>query len=157
MRRWPLRVAEALLWWALCLGVWVVSLSAVSTAELIVAAAVSLPCGALAVAGRVSAHHAWGLRLRWLVPVLSMPAAIVGDTFSVLRSVVRRDPGHFARVEVGEGRGRGSRPEGRRVASTFWISVAPGSYVVDIDPDTGEALLHVLGSGRPRMERIATR
>ncbi len=157
MRRWAALVLEALVWWALCLGVWLVSLSAVSTQELVVATLVSLPCGVLAVAGRLATRHAWHLRPEWLLPVLVLPAAIVCDTVEVLASAVRRRPGRFVRLAVGSGAGRGAGPEGRRALATFWVSVTPGSFVTDIDPDSGEALVHVLAERGPRMERIATR
>ena len=52
MAVWLARILEVVFWWAACLGVWLVSLSAVSGQDLLVSVLVSLPCGVIAVAGR---------------------------------------------------------------------------------------------------------
>ena len=157
MDRWARFTLEALFWWGAALGVWLLSLSAVSTPELVVATLVSLPCGVLAVAGRVATSHAWTLRPAWLVPLLLVPVSIVTDTVEVLLSAATRKPGQFETMEVGGGSGGGALPEARRAAATFWVTVTPGSYVVDIDPDSGQALVHRLSRHGPPTERLATR
>lgn len=157
MSRWLPRALEALFWWCAALGIWLLSLSAVSTSELVVATLVSLPCGALAVAGRLASRHAWKARPGWVLPVLLAPLTIVTDSVQVLSSAVTGGAGRFERVPVGGGTGSGPLPEGRRAAATFWLSITPGSYVVDIDPATGEALLHVVAERGPSMVGVATR
>jgi multisubunit Na+/H+ antiporter MnhE subunit len=141
----------------MCLGVWLITLSAVSMEDLVVATLVSFPCGVLAVVGRVATRHTWGLRPVWLVPLLTLPIAIVSDTFQVLSSAVLRRPGRFDSIAVGGGVGDGARAQGRRAIASFWVTVTPGSLVADIDPGTGEALIHVLAERGPRMQRLATR
>jgi multisubunit Na+/H+ antiporter MnhE subunit len=34
------------------------------------------------------------------------------------------------------------------------MSLTPGSYVLDADPETGDLLVHSLSSRGPRMERL---
>jgi multisubunit Na+/H+ antiporter MnhE subunit len=157
MDRWARRALEALFWWGAALGIWLLSLSAVPTSELVVATLASLPCGIVAVAGRLATQHAWTMRPGWLVPVLLLPVSIVTDTCEVLLSAVTRRPGRFETVSVGGGLGTGALPEGRRAAATFWVTVTPGSYIIDIDPDSGQALLHAVSTHGPPMERLATR
>jgi multisubunit Na+/H+ antiporter MnhE subunit len=157
VKRWGNRAAEVLFWWGGCLGIWLLSLSSVSTEELIVAVLASLPCGILAVAGRVATRHAWTVRPGWFKALLVIPVSIVTDTFEVLASAVTGRPGRFQQREVGGGRGIGVVPESRRGAATYWVTISPGSYIVDIDPDSGHALLHVVADHGPPTERIATR
>ncbi|HET6635685.1 MAG TPA: hypothetical protein VFH77_11760 [Streptomyces sp.] len=93
------------------------------------------------------------LRLRWLSAVPStvwQTAVDFGVVTAVLvRSVVhrRRGPvGHFVRTDSSAGAG-GRRPAARRAWLTAAVTWSPNAYVIDIDPDTGQALLHDL---RPR-------
>ncbi|MHB2022705.1 MAG: hypothetical protein ACYCO3_05160 [Mycobacteriales bacterium] len=157
MKRLALRALEAGLWWGIAFGIWLLSLSALSGQEITVAALVSLPCGVIAVAARLVTQHSWGLRSAWLRPALWLPLAIVTDSAQVFASVFRRNCGEFRRVSVSEAVGHGPGPQGRRAFATFFVSVTPGSYVADIDPETGEALVHVLSKGGPSMVKAATR
>jgi multisubunit Na+/H+ antiporter MnhE subunit len=48
-------------------------------------------------------------------------------------------------------------PETQRALAVLAISISPGSYVVDVDPDSGEMTVHSLASGRPRMDEVVSR
>lgn len=156
-RRWARRALEGVAWWGACLGVWLVSLSAVSGQDLVVALAASFPCGLLAVAAREAAGNSWSLRrlgparrsLGRLGVLAALPVALVTDTVQALGSVPARHQGRFRRVPVGDGRGEDPSNRARRAAATVTVSVTPGSYVVDIDHETGEALVHVLSEHGP--------
>jgi hypothetical protein len=148
---------EVLVWWGLTLGVWLITLSAVSAQEAEVAVPVALLCGVVAVAGRRAADNVWGLRPGWLLPLAALPVTVVSDTAQVLASAVTRRAGRFEEVPVHGGKGSGPAAAGRRALATFLVGASPGSYVVDIDPDTGDAKLHVASSRGPKMQRIATR
>jgi multisubunit Na+/H+ antiporter MnhE subunit len=150
-------VVEAVAWWGLCLGVWVITLSAVPGQELAVATPVSLPCGVLAVAARRAAGSRWRFRPRWLLAVVAVPVAIVSDTFQVFLAAMTRREGHFAEVTVRQGAGDAPLASGRRALATILVTVTPGSIVTDIDTETGVAMVHVLSEGGPRMEEVATR
>lgn len=147
-RRGGLLLLEAVVWWGLTLGIWLLSLSAVSGQELIVATPTALGCGLLAVAARRAARGSWHLRARWLLPLLRLPVSIPLQTIGALASVVRADGGSFEAVALPEGVGDAPAARGRRAIATFLTTLSPGSVVVDADPDRGEALVHVLGARR---------
>lgn len=152
------RIVEVVVWWGLCLGVWLISLSAISLPELVVAVLASFPCAVLAVAGRHAAGNTWRFRARAFAPAALLPVAIVSDTAGVLASALpgRRRAGEFTDVHVEGGAGKGPAPDGRRAVATLLVTLTPGSFVADIHDD-GTARVHVLTERGPRMERIATR
>ena len=159
MSVWLPRLVEVLFWWGACLCVWLISLSAVSGQELLVAVIVSLPCGVLAAVGRIAAANSWGFRVSWLRSALFVPFTIVSDALQVLLLVFRSPgrEGEFVRVPINGGVGEGRRARGRRAVATLLTTVTPSSVVTDIDPDTGEALVHVIAVRGPHMERLAAR
>jgi multisubunit Na+/H+ antiporter MnhE subunit len=156
---WLARILEVVFWWAACVGVWLISLSAVSGQELLVAVLLSLPCGMLALAGRLAASNRWELRASWLRGAVVLPLAIVNDAFQVLFQVVRspKQKGKFVKVPIPGGAGHGPRADGRRALLTILATMTPSSVVTDIDPDTGEALVHLIPVRGPHMEKVATR
>lgn len=150
-------MAEALTWAGVCFGVWVATLSALTAPELWLGAGVSVGCGVLAVAGRRSLGDRWAAPSRWLRPALLLPVAVPLDAARAFWSVLRRDPGRFASVPVAGGRGTGAVAEGRRATYVLLTSATPGSVVLDVDPDTGEALVHLVGGGWPDLAHRAAR
>lgn len=158
MMRQPIGlVIEAVVWWGLCLGVWLVTLSAVSGQELVVATPLGLVSGVLAVIARRVAGNRWRLRPQWFLPVLLVPVAILADTVRVLAAAVTRPSGRFVDLPVSQGAGDGAPARGRRALATMVITVSPGTIVVDIDPETGRATVHTLNAGRPHMEEVVAR
>lgn len=153
------RVIEVVFWWAVCLGIWLVSLSAVSGQELLVSVLVSLPCGVLAMLARVASSNSWGFRPAWIRSAAVVPFAIVSDAFQVLFQVLRSPTrtGEFVKIPIDGGAGEGRRAEGRRAVATLLTTITPSSVVADVDPDTGEALVHVIAVRGPHMERLAAR
>lgn len=159
MSVWLARVVEVAFWWGACLGVWLISLSAISGQELLVSVIVSLPCGVIALVGRMAAANRWGFRPSWLRGGLVVPFAIVNDAFQVLFQVFRspRREGEFVRIPVNGGAGEGPTADGRRAVATMLTTLTPSSIVADVDPDTGEALVHVIPIRGPQMEKVAAR
>jgi multisubunit Na+/H+ antiporter MnhE subunit len=157
MPKWVLWIIESAVWWALCLGVWLISLSAISLQELIVATLAALPCGVLATAARVVAGNAWKPRPAWFGPLALLPVAIVTDTVQVLAAAVRRRPVEFSAVDVPESRGDTPRGAGRRAVATLVISTSPGTLVADTDPESGTLLVHKLAWRGPQMEQVVGR
>jgi multisubunit Na+/H+ antiporter MnhE subunit len=145
---------EVLLWWAACVGTWLLTLSSVSTPELVAAVAAGLPCSVVAVLARravrgpLSPRPAW---LRWLLPV---PVAVLADSARVLGVAAgallgRRIPdGDLRRVTLPEDRSERDW-QNRQAAAVVLGSASPGSVVLDVDPESGEALVHELAAGRP--------
>lgn len=159
MSVWLARVLEVAFWWGACLGVWLISLSAVSGQELLVSVLVSFPCGVIALVGRLATANRWGLRPSWLRGAVVVPFAIVNDALQVLFQVFRspRREGEFVRIPVNGGAGDGPEADGRRAVATMLTTLTPASIVADIDPDTGEALVHVISVRGPHMEKVAAR
>jgi multisubunit Na+/H+ antiporter MnhE subunit len=158
MRQLP----ELLLWWAVGVGLWSLTLSSVTRAELVAAVLSALPCAVLAVLARravrgpLSPRLAW---LRWLVPV---PVAVVVDSVRILglaAGVLLGRPipdGDLRRISLP----RDDDPQdwqNRQAAATVLVTASPGTVVLDVDPDSGEMLLHELGSGRPLVEQVVQR
>lgn len=146
------RVVEIVVWWALAYAVWLISLSTVPLQELLLAAACALPCGIAAAGTRWAIRDSWWIRVSWLKPMLVLPVAVVTDAAQVLMAGLLRRGGDFQRVSTGTG-GDSSSARGRRALAIGLITSTPGSYVLDIDPESGEMLLHSLASRGPRMER----
>lgn len=142
--------AELLAWWAVATGIWMVSLSIAPLQEWLLAAACGFPCALAALWARRVLGTSWTLRAAWLKPVLTVPYRIVTDAAEVLLAVVRpgQPGGRFDTVRTGA---RGDSPEARsrRALATFLLSVTPGTYVLDADPDSGDVLVHSLTARQP--------
>lgn len=139
--------AEAVAWWGACLGVWMVTLSAFSGQEFLVASLAAIPCAALAIVARIAAEQSWAFRPRWFATAALVPVMIVRETAQVLRAAAIGYRGRFYPVEVEDSAGKGPIPRGRRATAIMLISVTPGTFVADIDEEKGEALVHVLVPG----------
>jgi multisubunit Na+/H+ antiporter MnhE subunit len=150
---------EVLVWWAVGIGVWLLTLSSFAWPEFWLAVATTLPCAVMAVVARRAAEAQWAWpweALRWLALI---PVAILTDAAGVLWrpwSQRRPDEGHFSVVRLAAV-GHSPRVATRRALSAIAVSVTPGSYVVDVDPDSGEMTIHSLSSARPRMEEVVAR
>ena len=156
------QLPEVLLWWAAGVGMWLLTLSSVPRAELVTAVVSALPCAVVAVLARravrgpLEPRAAW---LRWLVPV---PAAVVADSVRILALAAgvlggRRVPdGDLRRVTLHRDRDEQDW-QNRQAAATVLVSASPGTVVLDLDADSGEMLLHSLGSGRPHVEEAVQR
>ena len=147
------RVVEVLVWWALLLGVWLLTLVAFSVAELVAGAVAAVPCAIVAVVGRRAVGGAWRVRpgwLRWLVP---LPLAIVSDTYRVLVVALRCRP---RSRRLGEVRLRPERTKrvarAQQAIATTVLSASPRTLVVDARPDEGVLAVHPLVGGRDRVE-----
>jgi multisubunit Na+/H+ antiporter MnhE subunit len=145
-----------LVWWALLVGVWLLTLAAFSPAELVAGAVAALPCAAGAVAGRRAMDGAWRARpgwLRWLVP---LPLAVVADSCRVLLVPFRRRHGRGGGGRIEEVRLRPERPRAvartQQAVATTVVSAAPGTVVVDVRADEDVLVVHRLVGGRARVE-----
>jgi multisubunit Na+/H+ antiporter MnhE subunit len=138
---------ELAAWWAATLGVWMLSLSAYSRQDLVVAAFCALGCAAMAVLARRAVRGAWlppPAALRWLVV---LPWSIAVDTVRVLtlpwRPARRSTEGEFRTVSLGA-QGETAAAAGRRAVASVVLSSTPGAYVVETDHRSGTALVHSL-------------
>jgi len=148
------QLAEVALWWAACVGTWLLTLSSVNTPELVTAVVAGLPCAVLAVLARRAVRGPLAPRAAWLRWLLPVPVAVVADSARVLgvaagALVGRRIPeGDLRRVALPRD-ADDSAWQNRQAATVVLGTASPGSVVLDIDPDSGEALVHELASGPP--------
>jgi hypothetical protein len=150
------RLIETLLWWPVLFGGWLLTLSGLTSAELLAAIVVSLPCAAVAPVARRAVGASWRPRpqwVRWLVP---LPAAVLADTVRLGALPVRgrrrggRELGRVRRIRLPR-QADGRVAEAQRALASIVLSIPPGSFV--LDPVGDEPRLHVLVSGAPRMEK----
>jgi multisubunit Na+/H+ antiporter MnhE subunit len=80
---------------------------------------------------------------RWLVRAVRIPWLVVKEFWMVTAFLFRREEGEFRRVEFPAG---GARPaeRGRRAFIAMATGYSPNSYVLDVDEERGEVLVHVL-------------
>jgi multisubunit Na+/H+ antiporter MnhE subunit len=80
---------------------------------------------------------------RWLVRAVRIPWLVVKEFWFVTAFLLQRGEGEFRRLDFPAG---GARPadRGRRAFIAIATGYSPNSYVVDVDEDRGEVLVHVL-------------
>lgn len=149
-------VAEIAVWAALCFGIWLLSLSAVSDAELAIGAASSVACGVAAMAVRRAIGLHWSVRAVPWAALPTMVLAIGSDAVQVLiRPLRRAGAGNVEVLDTGA-RGQGAAAVTRRAVATMVMSASPGTVVLDAD-DRGRVTFHTLGYRGPRSEDKVSR
>lgn len=117
------RAVESIVWWAVLVGVWLCTLSTVTTQELVLAAVAAVPCALVATALRAAYQGRWKPTRAW-----SLPMRIVRECASLFsRASLRKIPVDTARKAV----------------KTVVVSASPGTVVLDDKDD--ELLVHSLG------------
>jgi multisubunit Na+/H+ antiporter MnhE subunit len=143
------RIAIWLAWFVVLNVVWLALVATLNWQEEI-AGVISAAIGATA----AEAVQAQGLiqarlKLRWLAGLWMVPWRVVGETwlvFAILaRAIARRERvrGRFV-CELYPHPGEDPADEARRALYKIEASIAPNTYVVGYDDDTGAMLLHQL-------------
>lgn len=149
-----------LVWWALLVGVWLVTVTAFSPVELVAGVVAALPCAAAAVAGRRAVNGAWRVRPGWWQWLLPMPLAVVAESCRVLLVPFRRGRRRGGTGRLEEVRLRRERPRAvartQQAIATTVVSVAPGTLVVDVRADEDVLVVHRLLGGRGRLEEAVS-
>jgi len=143
------RVVFWLVWWILLTGLWIPLAFEVAVPELIAGAVAAAAGATLATAVRAQRLISFRPRLRWAFRLWRLPSQVVFDTgilFAVLwrRLVMRQDvSGSFRAIPF---RAVGENPEAnaRRAMAMTVGSLAPNTYVIDIDKDYELILVHQL-------------
>jgi multisubunit Na+/H+ antiporter MnhE subunit len=105
--------------------------------------AATLATGAALFLARLGFYR-FGLDLRRLRPVVTLPWDVVRDFGRVTLALTRGRPaGAFREVDVA------ARTAGDRALTGLLGSIAPNAYVVDVDRDRGTALVHELDPKQP--------
>lgn len=124
--------------WLLIQGEW----DAIQLYAAASAAALSLVVGIVL---RRSALPSARVELRWLRRAVWIPWQVVKEFGYVTVFLLRRGKGEFRTVPFPAG---GARPaeRGRRAFVALATGYSPNSYVVDVDEERGEVLVHLLRS-----------
>ncbi|HET6873811.1 MAG TPA: hypothetical protein VFH70_03485 [Acidimicrobiales bacterium] len=146
-------VAEVLVWAAVTFSVWMISLSAAPLQEYLLAAGCSVLAAITACWARRALDVSWTLTPGWLAPLWKVPLVAVTDLAQVVVAALR--PGQAGgRFETVHTTATGDAPasRSRRALAAWFMSVSPGSYLLDANPGDGELIVHRL-TGGPGMEK----
>jgi hypothetical protein len=137
------RVAAWLLWFVALFAMWLLFVGAIQGVELIAGICAAV-VGTVAVAvvrsqGLLGVRVEWRLLRRVWRPVLQ----VVPDFGLVMTALVRRRRGSFRTLDFPVG-GERAVDAGRRALAVVAPSLAPNRLVVDVDAETGEAIVHDL-------------
>lgn len=161
-RRTLATLVEVVVWWALMVGVWVITLSSAPPMELYISAAAALPCALLMPRVRRTVEAAWRPDWRWSRWFLVLPFSVLADTVRVFAAVfvhaVTRRP---LEVELTEIRLQPHDDPARAAAhgalAMVTVSATPGSFVMDSRPERHALVLHQIVDGPPRLHQVVTR
>jgi len=141
------RAVEALVWWIVLTGIWLLTLTSFSVQELSAALVAGLLCALVATTARESYRASWRPRARWLSWIALLPHTVVADTVRVLGPRLRT-PAERRRIPVDD--------DG--AVATMVVSAAPGTVVLDdrVAEATGNRttlVVHALVPAGSRIER----
>ena len=155
---------EILLWWALMVGVWDVTLSGTTVPDISAAAGAGLLSAIAAVAARVAIGGRWRADVRWVrwLPVWAMSVAV--DTGAVLalagrhlRRPVRGRDVHGAFTDIALAKPEFASEDAHRALATMALSSTPGTLVYDAEPEDHRLLVHRIVDTKPGLERTVSR
>jgi multisubunit Na+/H+ antiporter MnhE subunit len=128
-----------------CLGIWLLSLSAVSDEELLVGSLCALATGVATVATTRATRFRWSWRAIPVRPLLRVPLGVVGDAVQVLLRLVPGvgRPAKVVTLDLNQ-RGESAAATTRRVVTALAVTSVPGSVVLDLDAESGRLTLHSL-------------
>jgi multisubunit Na+/H+ antiporter MnhE subunit len=143
------RAGAWLAWWVLLMAFWVILDDSIALDELLAGAGAAALAAFLAELATYQAASRPRLRARWVVPALTLPCQVAGDTVIVFAALWRRlahgeePPSGFRRrpVAYGEDTAEGRT---RRALLIGSASLAPNTIAVGLDSATGTMLIHQL-------------
>lgn len=146
-----LRVREGLVWFAVLAGFYFTLVSEYDWPEIATGLGAAAVGATAAVASGTAERGRYRPAWRWVAWLGPLPWQVVADTARLTVLLTRHLRGRPAvqgalrELQLGrpEDVARGSA---RRALGAWVLSFAPGSYVVDVDPDTGVVVLHDLGA-----------
>lgn len=158
---WGPAAGEVLWWWGVSFGIWLLTLSSISAAEILVALSCGLVCGIAARAARIAVGGKWKPHPVWLWWLGPLAVAVVADTARVFVAAVRlwgkADPPvrpHEVQLPTG---GSEDVSAAREALATLAVSAPPGTFVIDTDPDAHRLVVHTLVEGGPSVEEAVAR
>jgi hypothetical protein len=141
------RVTWWLAWFAVSFWLWLAFVGEWDRTEWVAAALAGAVVASVAVLVREQGRLQARFRLRWLREAARVPVQIVIDFGLLLRALPSRREGVFHARPTGP-RGRGAEQAARSAFVTTTATYSPNAYVIDVDRETGDVLLHDLVSNR---------
>jgi multisubunit Na+/H+ antiporter MnhE subunit len=148
---------ETVFWWALMVGVWQLTLSGTTPAEIYCEVATAFLSAVAAVVARHALGGRWLPKPTWVgwLPVLAL--SVIADSARVLALAVRHvgdreAPGHFDVVQL-----RWPdlvEADTHRAYATLTVTSTPGSLVYHDEPESHRLCLHALVSGPPDLRQV---
>jgi hypothetical protein len=139
-------MAAWLAWFGGLFVLWLMFVGTVAQVELIAGLCAAAIAATAAEVVRSQGLLNFRVEARWLARGARQLLSVVPDFFVVLAAIARRPRGTFRTFEFPAG-GRRAVDNGRRAWAALTGSLAPNRLVVDVDPETGEALVHDLVPG----------
>ncbi|GLY90410.1 Na+/H+ antiporter subunit E [Actinoallomurus iriomotensis] len=145
---------EAAIWAVVLFAVYLAIISTISPTEIVVGAATGVACGVAAVLTRrtllaTDNDETYWPRAGWLRWLLRLP----DQTVSGFARLLWRPRGAFTEIPLP----RDEQPATRRGYTALVLSVAPNTYVADVDPDRDVLIVHRVGDRPSALEREVTR
>jgi hypothetical protein len=145
---------EAAVWWAVLFAAYLAIISTISPTEIVVGAATGAAGAAAAVITRRTLLAAdnderYRPRAAWLRWMLRLPGQVVTGFARVLLN----PRGRFTEVRLPED----ERSAARRGYTALALSVAPDTYVADVDPERDTVVIHRIGDRPSGLEREVAR
>jgi len=155
----PATFVEFAGWWAMLVGMWLLTLSSFNTEDFVVAAGCAVPCAVAALMARAAFGGRWSFRMSWLGWSGPLARSALVDAVRVLSVALRhpgagRSIGHLVEVPLPEEAAE-ALAAGRESAAELTLSMTPGSFVVHGDPD--RLVVHSLLRGEPALARTVTK
>jgi hypothetical protein len=147
------RVAAWLAWFGVLLVFWLLLVGTVQDVERIAGLAAAAIGATAAEVVRSQGLLRYRVEAPWVLRGLGQLLRVVPDFFRVLAALASPRRGAFRTVPFPAG-GHRDVDRGRRAWVTLTASLAPNRLVVDIDPETGEALVHDLRPGTVSEEQL---
>ena len=137
------RVASWLAWFGGLLILWLVLVGTIADTERIAGLFAAAIGATAAEVVRSLGQFEFRVEWRWLRRTPKQLAGVIPDFFVVLATLARPRRGAFRTVKFPSG-GERAVDHGRRAWAGFAGSLGPNSLVVDVDPESGLALVHDL-------------
>jgi hypothetical protein len=144
------RLAAWLLWFAGLLVLWLALVGTVQDVERIAGLCAAAIGATAAEVVRSKGLLRFRVEWRWLRLLWKPVLRVVPDFLMVLAALPRRPRGGFRELEFPTG-GERAVDAGRRAFAVIAPSLAPNRLVVDVDAESGRALVHdLVSSSAPR-------
>jgi multisubunit Na+/H+ antiporter MnhE subunit len=149
-------VARWAAWWVVLVFLWFLYQGDYNGIEQVAAACAAAVAATVAVVVRRQERTAIRVERRWLRKTAAVPWQVVREfalvTIFLARALRTPRAGETRRLPFPTG---GARPHerGRRVLAAMAITYSPNSYVIDMDEDANEVVVHTL-SPVPRGEEL---